>query len=330
VASMLDIGENHHHDPAMLHHALQLEFNQKKAFAFLELSMIYDRKTINFFIHGFEDASQEARAYALEVLDMTVSPEFKPLFLPLLTDLEHQEMLKAYDAQFTQERFDVVDRLEDIINKNYSKINPWTKACAVNMIAHYDNVENILLANVLNDSKLLSEMALWELYNKYPRKVDEFVERIADKDKPKVTALLDYFGTIGRTRLLLFNAVARLKHNPFFRELTEFELVPVVESAKQVFIAAGEQLTISKTGLEDLFYVLEGNCEAHTANDNERLPAHEFYWYVQSGPSISELVFTAKTATILLQIDSNTMFTLLAEHMHLSKRIINVLSKQEA
>jgi ATP:ADP antiporter, AAA family len=330
VAAMLDMGEGEHHDNTMLHHSLQLEFAQKKAFVFLELSMIYDRQTINFFIHGFEDASQESRAYALEVLDMTVSQEFKPLFLPLLTDLEHHEMLKAYDVQFTQERFEVKERLEDIINKNYSKINPWTKACAVNLIAHYDDVEDIMLANVLNDSKVLSEMALWKLYNKYPQKLDEFVERIADKDKPKVTDRLWHFGTINKTHLLIFDAVAKLKHNSFFKELTEFDLVPVAEEAKQHFLTAGERLVINKAEQEDLFFVLEGACRVQTSNDTENLAAGEFYWYVQSGPSISELAFTAKTDTILLQIDSNTMFTLLAEHMHLSKRIINVLSKQEA
>jgi hypothetical protein len=89
-------------------------------------------------------------------------------------------------------------------------------------------------------------------------------------------------------------------------------------------------LAITKAEQEDLFFVLEGACGVHTSNDTEKLIAGEFYWYVQSGPSISELVFTAEKDTILLQIDSNTMFTLLAEHMHLSKRIINVLSKQEA
>lgn len=331
VAAMLDMGEaNHHHDPAMLHHGLQLEFAQKKAFVFLELSMIYDQKTINFFIHGFEDASQEARAYALEVLDMTVSPEFKPLFLPLLTDLKHHELLKAYDTQFTQERMTARERLEDIINKNYSKINPWTKACAVNLVAHYDNAVNILLANVLHDSKLLSEMALWELYSKHSYRLDEFVERLADKDKPKVTSRLNYFDVINKQRLLIFDALGRLKHNPFFRELTEFELVPVAEAAKQVFVPAGTILTVPKEELEDLFFVLEGKCNAQTANDNEHLAAGEFYWYVQSGPSISELTINAVADTILLQVDSNMMFTMLAEHMHLSKRIINVLSKQEA
>ncbi len=330
VAAILDMGVDHHHDPSMLHHSLQLEFTRKKAFVFLELSMIYDQKTINFFIHGFEDASQEARAYALEVLDMTVSPEFKPLFLPLLTDLEHHELLKAYATRFAQEQMPVRERLEDIINKNYSKISPWTKACAINLIAHFDNVENILLANVLNDSKLLSEMALWELYNKYPQKLAEFGERIADRDKPKIINRLKYFAGIHKEQLLIFDAVTRLKHNPFFMELTEFELVPVAEGAKQVFVAAGTQLSIAKSELEDLYFVLEGACDVQFASGSERLIAREFYWYVQSGPSITELTFNAHTDTILLQIDSNTMFTLLAEHMHLSKRIINVLSKQEA
>jgi len=328
VASILDIGNDE--QGSLLKKGLELELAGKKDFVFLQLSMMYDQKTINYFIDGFEDASQESRAYALEVLDMIVPPHVKDLFLPLLTELNYDELLKAYDAHFTQERLPVKDRLIDIINKSYSKINIWNKACAMNLLATYDDTEKVLLANALNDSALLSETALWVLFNKNPQSVNEFLDRIKPADNLKVNAVLKYFPQISKSRLLLFDVINRLKQNSFFSELTEFELVPVAEWAKQVFVAAGTQFTVTENELEDLFFVLDGGCDIHTTNGLESMIAYEMYWYIQSGSNISELSFTAKADTIILQINSNTMFELLAEHINLSKKIINVLSKQKA
>jgi AAA family ATP:ADP antiporter len=328
VAAILDTEDAD--GTGFLQNGLKLELAGQKEFVFLQLSMMYDPKTIRFFIDGFDDATPESRAYALEVLDMTVPPDIKELFLPLLTELEYHELLEAYDNHFTQEQLPLKDRLMDIINKNYSRINAWNKACAIMLLIRYDGIEDLLLANVLNESALIGETALWAIYNKNPRALNEFSQRAFESDRLQISATVKYFEEIDHTRLLLFNVVNHLKLNSFFAELTEFNLVPVAQSASQIFVPAGTVLEVDSSDMENLFLVLQGSCEAHIANGLSLIAQHEMYWYIQSGPAIKQLSFTAKSDTVLLQVDSYIMFELLAEHLDLSKKIINVLATPNA
>ena len=101
---------------------------------------------------------------------MPISEEIKELFFPLFEDITMNERLNRFSLRFPQEKLLLFDRLCDIINKDYSKINRWVKACAIDLLdkireSSTEELEKILAANIINPDPMLSELAGWKLFN---------------------------------------------------------------------------------------------------------------------------------------------------------------------
>ncbi|HTB99846.1 MAG TPA: hypothetical protein VK705_04130 [Ferruginibacter sp.] len=325
VASILDVGDDEL--TATLKKGLELELKRKREFVFLQLSLMYDPKIISFFINGFEDASQESRAYALEVLDMTIPSDIKELILPLLSDLTYPELLKAYDLHFAQQRLLLKDRLLSIVNKNYSKINYWNKANAMLLLADFEDSWDTLVANTLNDSVILSQTATWVLFKKNPTLLLDVVNRFTGIEKLKVTNIINGLNRTNNRDLLIVDIITSLKTNPFFDEIYEFDLISIAESAIQLFIKASSSFKVEKSGLKDMFFVMQGELEIDNGIVISPITKQQIYWYVQNGQS-DILNFTAKEDGILLQINADNIFQILSEKISLSKTIINIFSEQ--
>jgi CRP-like cAMP-binding protein len=96
---------------------------------FLLLSFVYDAGPILRARDNLNHASAEKRAYALEVLDVTIAPEIKRRVLPLIEDLTPQERLRRLSDQFPQPHLGRDERLRAIVRSD-GRLNAWARACA--------------------------------------------------------------------------------------------------------------------------------------------------------------------------------------------------------
>ena len=111
--------------------SLRAEIEQSRDRVLLLLSFIYNRQSILTARDNLQSSSREKRAYAAEILEVTLAQEVKELTLPLTEDLAPGERLERLERRFPQKRRHWTWLLREIFARDDRKICNWTKACAI-------------------------------------------------------------------------------------------------------------------------------------------------------------------------------------------------------
>jgi AAA family ATP:ADP antiporter len=306
--------------------SLELEFRYKIGFTFKLLSMMYDANVIRFFINSFENSSTESRAYAMEVLNMTISADLRELVMPLLNDLSYVDLVQAYSTNYTQQRLPVQERLTDIINKDYTKINYWTKAMAVNLLATFPGSDEVLAGQMLSHNKLYCETVLWKLHHSNPYLITAMTHRLNTSNKERIFERTKRFKNINFKRYLLTDVIGLFKQHPFFKNLPMFELMNLCEVIKQQYLAAGSSIALTdENDTEAAYFVMNGHLRISSDFGETDLTTTQMYWYIQEGPS-NQLSVNAAVNTAYIRISASTLYELLADNPIRIKKMINTLS----
>ncbi len=125
-----------HHDLApvpglfLLSDALDSEIAEGRRRVFLLLSFLYDPKAILRARDNLAHASKDKRAYASEVLDVTLPMEMKHLLLPILDDLPPEERRRRLAGHDKGHGVGHEERIRAILNRTDEWLLPWTRAIA--------------------------------------------------------------------------------------------------------------------------------------------------------------------------------------------------------
>ena len=232
MASLNDLTANI--DTLTIRQALLQELEDKKEHIFLLLSLLYDSKTIGHIREYIESKDTNAKIYALEISDMTISDDIKEMFFPIFEDLSIQERLYRFSQRFPQEKMTFIDRLEDIISKDYSQINRWTKACAIEALSKISNddslqTEELLAANIVNSDPLLGELAAWILYTKFRNYYLDTMARFEKKETIQLSKIVNKIHLREKnTDKLIYEKVCLLKSTEFFAPVHELQILNLV------------------------------------------------------------------------------------------------------
>ncbi len=254
-----------------LQEALLQEMEEKKEHVFLLLSLLYDSKTIGHIRSHIESKDTNAKIYALEISDMIISEEIKELFIPIFEDLSVQDRLNRFATRFPQEKLPLFQRIEDIINKDYSKVNRWTKACAIDIL---DKVQaddraltsELLAANMVNPDPLLAELAAWLLYKTDRPYFKETMTLFDNKNNKRLSEIILKIKSIENSSdLLIFEKVLMLKNVDFFTPVNEIRLINLITGLREPGDTSSlpsrqtsDHLIISSEGGYTLYLPLEG------------------------------------------------------------------------
>ena len=146
--------------------SLRAEIEQGRDKVLLLLSFIYDRQSILTARDNLQSSSREKRAYAAEILEVTLPQEVKELTLPLTEDLEPGERLEKLERRFPQEKRHWTWLLREIFARNDRKICNWTKACAIYGAATSSSgngFEDDLVRLSKGSNPLVAETSRWAL-----------------------------------------------------------------------------------------------------------------------------------------------------------------------
>lgn len=324
-AAKNDIGDSE--QVKNLNEALEYELIKKRDDVFLLLSLIYNSKTIKHIREKVESKDNEARVYALEIIDMIVSDDLKNLIIPILDDLTYKELIHNYIYLFPQQRLSKCDRLTDIMNKDYSKINAWTKACALELMSSIpcEEAEQQYASNILNPNDIIMEVAACNMYKINMEKYIDINVSFEKKDRDRLENITKLIQRRDISNFsLIIDKVRVLKNARFFKKVPENILVNLATSGKIVEINKGKNLEI-KHNDQKLLVLISGDFKL-LGNDKAeiKLTSHEVIgeiipemWFQQR----SELI--AKENTKLLQIDINILYSLMKDHPDISLQIIN-------
>lgn len=236
MSALIDIGGSQ--ETLTLQNALLQEMEEKKENIFLLLSLLYDTRTIRHIRETIESQDAKARIYALEICDMTFSDEIKDLFLPLFEDISIPERLHRFRYRFPQTNLSLHERLYEIINKDFTKINRWTKACAIYLLGQQeiqmeDDTSTMLAAHMVNPDPLLAEIAGWMLYCRDKKYYYNTLARFDKKEIPAVKRILEKIKIREKNPgTLLYEKILGLKEQSLFAPVPEVNLVTLAISLR--------------------------------------------------------------------------------------------------
>ncbi len=323
-AAILDIQQQNNN--SFLEEALQCELVQKKENVFLLLSMLYDSKVINFITEIFKTGGNESKAYAIEILDLTVSTEIKEVFLPLLEELTLEESLHFYQDKYPQQKMTIFERLKDIINKDYLKINRWTKACAILSLEEFRDNESILLSNLLNPDPFIMQNSATILSKHNPDRFNALYHKL---DKAKATFIDKYTPHIknGLPEFLLSDMVNLAKKNSLFQSFPSPDIARMIENSTIINLEANEEVIPVKVAPDSLFFVLSGVLSLYSNNQELRhIRENEYYWGIVSDNE-EEIILRAEKVTTILIMSPELIFITMSNNSEYTQEVIEILSK---
>jgi HEAT repeat protein len=129
TAAIRDLGAGP--DVAPLRDALEGEIDGARRRVLLLLGMGGDPAAIQRVRDALAHGAREKRAYALEVLDVTLSAGLRAQVLPLMEDLSPADRATRFADEFPQPAATPDERVREVVARPGSDLASWTRACAL-------------------------------------------------------------------------------------------------------------------------------------------------------------------------------------------------------
>lgn len=324
MAAMSDIQKEK--NMPLLKEALQYELAQKKENVFLLLSMIYDSKTIRYIQESFQTGTHETKVYATEILDLTVSSGIKDLFLPLLDDLSLEESLILFKDVYPQQKMSVFERLKDIINKDYLKINRWTKACAIIHLENYKESEPVLLSNFLNPDPFIMQNSVVLLKKQNSERFRHVLNKL-EKDKLAFINKYTLQSERGMTHFLLSDKVNFVKSNQLFHPYSNPAIARIIENSTNFILGSGEEINPENLTHDSILFVLSGTISVNVNSQIIRIiNKNDLFWSI-ANDSDEEVVLRGESTAEILILSPELIFNTMSENSEYTREVIGILSK---
>lgn len=133
LAARRDLGEAA--EWALLARALEREVERNRRRVFLLLSFLHEPRAILRARDNLGHAAKERRAYAHELLEVTLPRESRELLMPLLEGRDAPERLERLEALFPQPRREALERVREVLELPAGDVTAWTRAAAVYCVA---------------------------------------------------------------------------------------------------------------------------------------------------------------------------------------------------
>ncbi len=325
IAAIIDVGEDRQSKYLLL--ALNDEMSMKRENIFLFLSLMYDPNTISLIRKNIESGNNQSKIFALEISDMVVSPDIKDLLLPLFDDISLQERLSLFRLRFPQEKLNRLERLFDIINKDYNVIGKWTKACALELLVNYDKAQvmEILCANLVNPSQVMRETAAWVLFTMDNEKYFDTVAVQTAETKKMLEGITKKLQPGGHAKnLLISEKWEALKNSTLFSVLPDHILSELSFAATEIRLQADESIVPEQDREGYLGLVLSGQISVTVKRRNVKAwkSGHIFFIMGPNGESHNDIQYISTGDTLLLKIDMTVILDIMAEFPEFTRKMI--------
>jgi AAA family ATP:ADP antiporter len=153
------------------------------------LSIAYDPNSIHHIRQNLESGTSEGIGFAIELLDIFVSDEVKPVLFPVLEDTNTVEKIRQLQVEFPIVIMEPDELLLSVINRDPNLVGPFAKAAAINAISQLEKagLSDDLLAQVFNPDELLSELAALQVSRMDKSSFEEVLDRISADQKSRLT-----------------------------------------------------------------------------------------------------------------------------------------------
>lgn len=214
---------------------------------FMLMALIYDPQAVQLVKENIQVGTSESITFAVEMMDIFLEDPLKPKVFPVFDDLKPQERLARLGDHYPPESFaDYEDLLLSVVNRDYNRINRWTKAVALYRLAQMDNnaVTADLIANLFNPDPWMLQTAAWVIYKKDKIEYQRNTRRIRphvkkELDKAIIPPVFIETEEDLHMKMLLIEKGIFLKGIDLFRSIPGAVLTELVEVAEEIRIKEG-------------------------------------------------------------------------------------------
>lgn len=307
---------------------------------FMLLGMMYEPENVYLVRENIMDGSTESITFAVEMLDIFVEEDLKPKLIPVMDELKTEERLAHLLNYFPPEKFDgYADLLLQIVNRDYNRINRYTKALALYRIGGMQGakVTDDLIANLFNSDKLLLETAANAIYRIDPNVYRASTARL----RPGVKKELDkailppvYQEDRGNyhQKLLLIERVLLLKEIPEFASVPGDLLTYLAEELDELKLGEGDVLVEKgDTGHSNIYIIIDGAVDIYT---DDRLQETKWRGGIIGHEAIKGFYLPGYAATIekdckLLALRKEEMLDLMSRHYEFVEAYLGILDQEQ-
>lgn len=241
----------------------------------LLLSLIYDPHSVQLVRENMRTATPDSIQYALELLDLFLEQDLKPKLIPLLDDTPTTQKIDTLQTYFPREKYNPVQVINYVLNRDFNYNNRWSKACAIHLAAYLPDfrVSRGLISQLFNPDKLLQETAAWVIYNKDKQLYEAIAERLPNKDKKFLDSSIannQLLDGLDDGFFLEIEMVFFLQQVPAFRDIPGNFLTELADRVQALDIRPGEPLPAQATEDNPILIVAHGQAELTLANGERR------------------------------------------------------------
>ena len=275
---------------------------------FLLLSFLFEQKNILGAEEKLVSGIEEEHSLALELLDVTLSRDLRPVILGLLDtrsplDKRLQKIEKVMDLPESVKNWDSKTALVEIISGRIDWLNVWTRAYAIYHAGQQEDRNLLQIIETLPDTEppLIRETSLWSL------------------NKAK-----------GDSAMLAVEKVIALKSIEIFANTSDFSLGSLASILEEIHVSGGETF-IHKGDIENCMYlIVQGKVRVHDdQKEIARLGEGEIIGEMSLlDPAPRSATITALEDTQLFKIEKEAFDVVMADNPEIVQGVIRVLCRR--
>lgn len=332
VAALTEIPNNEH--SALLKQALEEEIAFNFDNIYMLMALIYDNNAVKLVRDNIESGTIEGLVYAIELLDVFLADELKPILFPLIEDIPQSERNERLQSHFPRQPLGEVEVLLQIINRDYNQINKWTKACALYVYAQMPNTDvcDDLVANLFNPDPLIRELSAWALAKKDYYGFKKQLYRLPETIRAQLSIFQNAADglTVGKLPMSRMEKILFLKQLEAFANVPGVLMVEFVELVEEVWFKNGDIiLPKGVNGAAPIFVLVKGKAVIWEKEDDvlevitdNRLIGENLLLDTDYNP----YQITAAEDSLCFKIDKFKFFEQITDNFEIAKEIIKTVS----
>jgi ATP:ADP antiporter, AAA family len=209
---------------------------------FTLLSLTYDAQSIFHVKQHIESEESESTGYAIELLELIVTEDMKPMLFPLIDDSSDNEKVRQLQYYYPVDLIPFKDLLINIINRDFNYIGKFTKACALDCLLEFEKFEisDDIIAQIFNPDELISELAACLVYKNDQDRLASCFKRLGERNKQRLQNCIKNFQD--SSSKLLLNKILFLKGIKYFETLFGDKLIPLAKLLQENKYSEGDEI----------------------------------------------------------------------------------------
>jgi AAA family ATP:ADP antiporter len=323
LGALTEVGDSE--ESRVVRRALNREIKNDIEHIYMLLAMLYDTRSIQLVKENIDSGTAEGVTYAIELLDVFLSEQLKMRVLPVLDDLSTSEKIKRLEIFYPRVQLDEKLVLKFLINRDFTQSNRWTKATVLHQIGVQKISEfNLdLIAQIFNPDQLIRETAAWALNQIDPALYTTHVARLG----ADVKRALDRSVLGGGVNLMLFDKVLFFQQTELFEDVPGITLSYLADVTKTINLDEGKTLIVDESQNTDFYIVFQGEVDYY--DHNKKVITYQPGQFVgerlSSSGYINSHALKASKKSVLLKVNKEQFYELLAEHVHMADKFLEYI-----